>query len=102
MVVKLLTAKKLSQKFYSFSIIIYVIFLLWEEFMNRFGPKANKTIQETMRNFKRGKLKSGRSNTPVRDPKQALAIGISKARKKRYKVPPAPNSDSEEKSTNSK
>ena len=40
-----------------------------------------------MHEFKEGKLKSGKSGKTVSDPKQAIAIGLSKARKKGGKVP---------------
>jgi hypothetical protein len=40
-----------------------------------------------MREMKKGKLKSGRSGKKVTNPKQAIAIGLSKARKEGKKVP---------------
>ena len=40
-----------------------------------------------MRNRKRGKLKSGRSGKKVKSRKQAIAIGLSEARRKGKKVP---------------
>jgi hypothetical protein len=40
-----------------------------------------------MKAMKSGKLKSGRSGKKVTDPKQAIAIGLSKARKEGKKVP---------------
>ena len=40
-----------------------------------------------MRGFKEGKLKSGKSGKKVSNPKQAIALGLSKARKKGGKVP---------------
>ncbi len=40
-----------------------------------------------MHEFKEGKLKSGKSGKKVRNPKQAIAIGLSKARKQGGKVP---------------
>ena len=40
-----------------------------------------------MHEFKEGTLKSGKSGKTVSDPKQAIAIGLSKARKKGGKVP---------------
>lgn len=55
--------------------------------MNKYGPKAQKVITETMHEFSEGKLRSGSSGKPVRSRKQALAIGISKARRRHYKVP---------------
>ena len=41
-----------------------------------------------MREMKEGKLKSGRSGKKVKSRKQAIAIGLSKARKEGKKVPP--------------
>jgi hypothetical protein len=55
--------------------------------MNKYGPKAQKTVEETMHKFKEGKLRSGNSNNKVTDRQQALAIGLSEAREKGYKVP---------------
>lgn len=55
--------------------------------MARYGPKSQKKVKETMREMKQGKLKSGKSGKPVRSRKQAIAIGLSKARKSGAKVP---------------
>lgn len=55
--------------------------------MARYGRKAQQEVKEEMHEFKRGKLKSGRSKNPVKKRKQAIAIGLSKARKKGIKVP---------------
>jgi hypothetical protein len=44
-----------------------------------------------MKEMKRGELKSGGSGKKVRNPKQAIAIGLSEARRAGKKVPPAPN-----------
>jgi hypothetical protein len=54
--------------------------------MAKYSKKAQKTIAKTVRKMKRGDLKSG-SGDEVTDQKQAVAIGISEARKKGYKVP---------------
>jgi hypothetical protein len=43
-----------------------------------------------MKEMKKGKLKSGRSGKKVTSRKQAIAIGLSEARKAGKKVPPAP------------
>lgn len=59
--------------------------------MAKYGKKAQESVKETMHEFKEGKLKSGRSNKTVKNPKQAIAIGLSQARKKGAKVPPNPN-----------
>ena len=56
--------------------------------MAKYGPRAQKSVEKSMREFKRGKLKSGgKSRKKVTNPKQAIAIGLSKARKKSAKVP---------------
>jgi hypothetical protein len=41
-----------------------------------------------MRKMKRGRLESGKSGRKVKNPKQAIAIGLSEARRKGAKVPP--------------
>lgn len=58
--------------------------------MPRYGKKAQKIVSETMHKYGKGKLRSGRSRKKVTDPKQAVAIGISEARKKGAKVPRPP------------
>ncbi len=58
--------------------------------MARYGKKSQKVVKEAMRKMKAGKLKSGRSGKTVRNPKQAIAIGLSESRKKGVKVPPPP------------
>ena len=55
--------------------------------MNKYGPKAQKKIEKAMHEFKEGKLKSGKSGKKVKSRKQAVAIGISEARKAGAKVP---------------
>jgi hypothetical protein len=55
--------------------------------MARYGRKASKSVERTMRKRKRGTLKSGRSGKKVTSRKQAIAIGLSEARKKGAKVP---------------
>jgi len=53
----------------------------------RYGPKATEKIGRTMHEFKHGKLKSG-SGGKVTSRQQAIAIGLSQARRAGYKVPP--------------
>jgi hypothetical protein len=53
----------------------------------RYGPKSQKDVRGAMHEFKQGKLKSGRSGRKVKSRKQAIAIGLSKARKHGAKVP---------------
>lgn len=55
--------------------------------MTKYGKKAQVKVRETMHEFKQGKLKSGKSGKPVKSRKQAVAIGLSKARKEGVKVP---------------
>jgi hypothetical protein len=53
----------------------------------KYGPKAQEKVKKTMHEMKEGKLKSGKSKKKVTNPKQAIAIGLSKARKAGAKVP---------------
>ena len=55
--------------------------------MAKYSKKAQKKIEKTMHEFKHGELKSGRSGKKVRSRKQAIAIGISEARRMGGKVP---------------
>ena len=55
--------------------------------MARYGKKAQESVKEAMHEYKEGELKSGKSGKKVTNPKQAVAIGLSKARKKGAKVP---------------
>lgn len=57
--------------------------------MARYGKKAQETVKEAMEKFKKGKLKSGKGGRKVTSRKQAVAIGLSEAREKGAKVPPA-------------
>ncbi len=58
--------------------------------MAKYGPKAKKKVGKVMREWKAGKLKSGKSNKKVTSRKQAIAIGLSEARKAGAKVPKKP------------
>jgi ribosomal protein L44E len=55
--------------------------------MNKFGPKAQKEVEKAVHEYKEGKLKSGNSGKKVTNRKQAVAIGLSQARKKGAKAP---------------
>jgi len=55
--------------------------------MAKYSEKAQEKVHETMHEMKEGKLRSGRSGKKVTDPKQAVAIGLSEARKEGVKVP---------------
>ena len=54
--------------------------------MARYSKGAQKTVKQAMHNRKKGTLKSG-SGKKVKSRKQAIAIGLSEARKKGKKVP---------------
>jgi hypothetical protein len=53
----------------------------------KYSPKASKSVEREMHEYKRGELKSGRSGKKVKSRKQAIAIGLSEARKEGAKVP---------------
>lgn len=55
--------------------------------MAKYGKKAQEKVEAAMHEFKEGKLKSGGSGKKVKNPKQAIAIGLSEARKSGAKVP---------------
>jgi hypothetical protein len=55
--------------------------------MARYGKKASQKVRRAMRERKRGTLKSGRSRKKVKSRKQAIAIGLSQARREGGKVP---------------
>lgn len=55
--------------------------------MAKYGKTAQEKVEATMHEFKEGKLKSGGSGRKVKNPKQAIAIGLSEARRAGAKVP---------------
>jgi hypothetical protein len=55
--------------------------------MAKYGSKAKEKVKKAMHERKRGKLKSGRSGKKVTSRKQAIAIGLSEARRAGGKVP---------------
>ncbi|MBI5531037.1 MAG: hypothetical protein HY918_06100 [Candidatus Doudnabacteria bacterium] len=55
--------------------------------MPKYGKLAQTKVKRALHEMKRGKLKSGRSGKAVRNPKQAIAIGLSEAKKAGGKVP---------------
>ena len=58
--------------------------------MARYGKKASQKVEKAMHERKRGTLRSGRSGRRVTSRKQAIAIGLSEARRAGGKVPPNP------------
>lgn len=54
----------------------------------KYGKAASKRVESAIRRRKKGTLKSGRSGKTVKSRKQAIAIGLSEARRKGAEVPP--------------
>ena len=55
--------------------------------MAKYGRKARSKVKRAMHERKRGTLRSGRSGKRVKSRKQAIAIGLSEARRAGAKVP---------------
>lgn len=55
----------------------------------KYGPKASRKVGKALHEMKAGRLKSS-SGRKVKNPKQAIAIGLSEARAEGAKVPPPP------------
>jgi hypothetical protein len=53
----------------------------------KYGEAASGKVERAMHEYKRGELKSGRSGKAVKSREQAIAIGLSEARKTGAKVP---------------
>lgn len=60
----------------------------------KYGDAAQKAVEKEMHAYKRGKAHSGPQKRKVISKEQAIAIGLSKARKKGAKVPAAPKKKS--------
>ncbi|HLX67179.1 MAG TPA: DUF6496 domain-containing protein [Puia sp.] len=60
--------------------------------MAKYSKKASEKVEKVMKEEKAGTLKSGRSGKKVTSRKQAIAIGLSEARREGAKVPPKKNS----------
>ena len=56
--------------------------------MAKYSKGASKEVESSMKRMEHGTLKSGRSGKKVTSRKQAIAIGLSEARKEGGKVPP--------------
>jgi hypothetical protein len=54
----------------------------------RYGKAASRKVGKALHERKRGKLRSGRSKKKVKSREQAIAIGLSEARRQGAKVPP--------------
>ena len=55
--------------------------------MAKYSKKAGRKVERAMHERKKGTLRSGRSGKKVKSRKQAIAIGLSEARKEGAKVP---------------
>ena len=62
--------------------------------MAKYSKKSQDKVEKSMHEMHEGKLKSGKSNKKVSNPKQAIAIGLSEARKEGAKVPKKKSSSS--------
>ena len=70
--------------------------------MARYGKKAQDKVEKAMHERKHGTLKSGKSGKKVTSKKQAIAIGLSEARKEGGKVPKKGSKKSSKKSSSKK
>ena len=59
--------------------------------MPKYSKTSQRKVKDVVHEFKKGKLKIGKSNKKVKDRKQAIAIGLSEARKRGAKVPTKAN-----------
>lgn len=55
--------------------------------MAKYGKKSQQKVRKALHEMHEGKLKSGKNGKKVTNPKQAIAIGLSQARKAGGKVP---------------
>jgi hypothetical protein len=62
--------------------------------MAKYSKAAGKKVEKAMHEMHEGKLKSGKSNKKVTNRKQAIAIGLSEARKEGAKAPKKSSSKS--------
>ncbi len=67
----------------------------------KYSKKASAKVAKVMGEFKDGTLRSGQSGKKVSSRKQAVAIGLSEARKAGAKVPAAPSSRSRSRKSHS-
>ena len=69
--------------------------------MARYGSKASDKVEKAMHERKTGTLKSGSTGKPVKSRKQAIAIGLSEARREGGKVPSRPSASDKRRSSKS-
>ena len=68
----------------------------------KYSTKASKKVEKVMRERKKGTLRSGRSGKKVKSRKQAIAIGLSEARRSGAKVPKKKSGGRKKKSSKKK
>jgi hypothetical protein len=68
----------------------------------KYGKKASQKVKRAMHERKEGTLRSGRSGKKVKSRKQAIAIGLSEARREGAKVPKKKTGGRKKKSTRKK
>lgn len=72
------------------------------QIMAKYSKKSGDKVEKVMHEMQEGKLKSGRSGKKVKSRKQAIAIGLSEARKEGAKVPPPKKKAAAKKATSKK
>ena len=70
--------------------------------MAKYGRKASEKVEKAMHERKRGTLRSGSSGKKVKSRKQAIAIGLSEARREGGKVPSPRKRAAKKKKTSAK
>jgi hypothetical protein len=58
-----------------------------EDRMAKYGKSAQRSVERAMHKLKKGSLKSGKNGKRVKSREQAIAIGLSEARRKGAKMP---------------
>jgi hypothetical protein len=71
----------------AFAEAVIVIWLRRSSMARKYSKGASKDVERAMRKRKKGTLRSGRSGKRVTSRKQAIAIGLSEARREGKKVP---------------
>jgi hypothetical protein len=71
----------------AFATTTMIVGLRRRSMARKYSKGVSKDVERAMKKRKRGTLRSGRSGKKVKSRKQAIAIGLSEARKKGKKVP---------------
>ena len=65
--------------------------MAYKKAARKYGKGSQKAVEKEMKAYKKGTARSGRGGAKVKSRKQAIAIGLSEARKKGIKVPKKPS-----------